>query len=165
MPVDTQAFKNTLAKWATGVTVVTTKNAQDEPHGMTVSSFTSVSIDPFLILICASQKYYGHTAISDSGVFAVNILSMKQIEWGKLFAGMYPDVEDRFADIDYTSAVTGAPILPDVPGWIDCSVYERHAAGDHTIFVGKVEAVANTDENTPLLYFNRNWGLFTPLNP
>lgn len=163
MPAEPQDFKDALSKWATGVTVVTTLNETGHPHGMTVSSFTSVSLNPPLILFCANKAKYGHQAIMESGIFAVNILGVPQMAWGKRFAGMYPDIEDRFADISYKTAVTGAPVFPEALGWVDCRVYQRHEAGDHTIFIGQVEAAGSSATGDALLYFNRQWGHFTPI--
>lgn len=162
MTADLADFKQALSRWASGVTVVTTLSAEGHPKGMTASSFTSVSINPLLILICVKQGLYTHHLITESGFFAVNMLAHSQIEWGKLFAGMMPEVEDRFADIRYTQAVTGAPILPNVIGWVDCRLHQAFDSGDHTIFVGQVVAAHGTTEGQPLIYANRAWGTFQP---
>ena len=157
--MDDNTFKEALRQWVAGVTVVTTDH-NGVLGGMTASSFTSVSINPHLILIAVTESAYSHDLIKNSGVFAANILSTKQVDWAKRFAGMYPEIEDRFFDIDYTTAETGSPILPDVMGWVDCKVYGAHKAGDHTIFVGQVVAAKGLGEGEPLLYYNRNWGKF-----
>ncbi|MBX3011971.1 MAG: flavin reductase [Caldilineaceae bacterium] len=154
--IDLQIFKNTLSHWASGVTVVTTKTG-DELVGMTASSFSSVSVSPPQILVCIAQKLHTYQAISASGFFAVNILAVTQVEWGMRFAGMIPGVTDRFQGIPLQTAVTGAPILPDVQGWLDCRVAHAYAGGDHTIFVGEVVAGAVNEAAMPLLYYHRNW--------
>lgn len=156
MSIDVQSFKNALAHWASGVTVVTTR-VDDKPVGITASSLTSVSLDPPQILICVSRKLYTHQAIEQSGFFAVNILGADHLEWGMRFAGMIPELNDRFAGVETYTAVTGAPILADVLGWLDCRVRHAYDGGDHTIFIGEVVAAGATEERSPLLYFNRTW--------
>ena len=161
--VDPQTYKDALSQWSSGVAVVTTVH-EGTPGGLTASSFTSVSLDPPLVLVCVAKDLFAHQLLEGSGVYAVNILSSEQVEWGKLFAGMYPEVEDRFAEIDYETAVTGSPILPGVRSWIDCRVRQAHDGGDHTIFVGNVVAGGTAeDTGAPLGYANRQWGRFAPL--
>lgn len=156
MSIDMQAFKHTLAHWASGVTVVTTR-VDGLPIGMTASSLTSVSLDPPQILICVARKLFTHQAIERSSVFAVNILGTEHLEWGMRFAGMIPELSDRFAGIETHTAVTGAPLLPNVLGWLDCRLRHAYDGGDHTIFVGEVVAAGASEERSPLLYFNRTW--------
>jgi flavin reductase (DIM6/NTAB) family NADH-FMN oxidoreductase RutF len=160
MAVDPILFKQALSQWASGVTVVTTLKNGGQPHGMTASSVTSLSLDPPMVLICVAKKLYTHTLLEESGFFAVNILNMDQLDYGKRFAGMYPDMEDRFAGIDYHAEMTGAPILPGVLGWVDCRLTQTYTGGDHTIFLGEVLAAAGPGDHDPLLYFNRQWGSF-----
>lgn len=155
MSVDEQDFKNALAHWGTGVTVVTTCSG-DRHVGITASSLTSLSLEPPQVLICVARKLHTHAAITTSGVFAVNILTVDQIEWGMRFAGLIPEHEDRFVGIDFTTAATGCAILPGVLGWVDCTLRNAYAAGDHTIFIGEVQA-AGSQSGAPLLYFNRQW--------
>jgi flavin reductase (DIM6/NTAB) family NADH-FMN oxidoreductase RutF len=155
MGVEVQDFKNALAHWATGVTVVTTRSG--ERHvGITANSFTSLSLDPPQVLICVARKLHTHQAIRESGVFAVNILNIEQLEWGMRFAGMIPETGDRFEGIDFDTATTGCAILPGALGWVDCALRDAYDNGDHTIFVGEVLA-AGADDGPPLLYFNRHW--------
>ena len=154
--VDAQTFKETLAHWATGVTVVTT-NAQGRAVGITASSFTSLSVSPPRVLISVNKRLYTHQAIRSSGFFAVNILNEDQLEWGMRFAGMMPETDDRFAGIATFQAESGAPILPGVLAWVDCKVRERYDGVDHTIFIGEVLAAGASGEGNPLLYYNRQW--------
>jgi flavin reductase (DIM6/NTAB) family NADH-FMN oxidoreductase RutF len=154
--VETQAFKAVMAQWASGVTIATTRQAE-APVGMTVSSFTSVSLQPAQILICVNQRANTHAAIIESGYFAVNLLAAEQQEWGMRFAGLLPAVGDRFSGIAWTIAQTGAPILPGVLGWLDCRLNHLYSGGDHTIFVGAVTACELCDEKSPLLYHHRSW--------
>ena len=157
MAVEIQTFKNAMAQWASGVTIVTTLSAEGKPVGITASSLTSVSLEPPQILICVARKLFTHQAIEQSGFFAVNILGVEHLEWGMRFAGLMPEMADRFADIDVQTALTGAPILPGTPAWLDCRVRHAYDGGDHTIFVGEVVAAGATEGHHPLLYFNRTW--------
>lgn len=156
MTVDVAAFRETLAQWASGVTIVTSAHAGARA-GITASSFTSVGIAPPRILVCVAKRLYTHELIAGSGSFAVNILTREQQAWGMRFAGQMPEREDRFFDMAVTTAVTGAPILPAVLGWLDCRVHQAHDGGDHTIFVGDVVACCAAPAGSPILYYHRNW--------
>jgi flavin reductase (DIM6/NTAB) family NADH-FMN oxidoreductase RutF len=162
MPIDEAMLKDVLARWTSGITVVTTVK-DGQLKGTTASSFTSVSLHPPLVLICLGQQLYTHQLIEEAGVFAVNILSKDQLEWGKLFAGMYPEIDDRFAGIYHHTAATGSPILTGTMGWLDCRIVNAYPAGDHTIFVGEVLAADIQNGETPLVYHNRTWGRFAPV--
>lgn len=161
MGIDAQAFKEVMAHWATGVTVVTTM-VDGLPVGITASSFTSVSLQPPQVLICVNKSLHTNGAIQRSGFFAVNILSVEQQEWGMIFAGMKPEVLDRFQGIDWSTGATGAPLLPAVLGWLDCRVSHAYDGDDHTIFVGEVVASDARREGAPLLYYNRGWRRMAP---
>jgi flavin reductase (DIM6/NTAB) family NADH-FMN oxidoreductase RutF len=156
MAIDSQTFRTTLAHWASGVTVVT--SLHDERRvGITASSLTSVSLDPPRILVCVAKRLFTHRVLEESRVFAVNILNVDQLEWGMRFAGLLPEQEDRFHGIETTMAITGAPILPGVMGWLDCRLANTYDGGDHTIFLGDVEAAHSAGDGEPLLYYNRQW--------
>ena len=144
MTIQPSTYKEALSRLASGVTVVTTHYA-GERHGLTASSFNSVCLDPPLVLICVAQHLRSYELIKQSGVFAVSVLRAEQLEWGKRFAGMIPDIDDRFAGIDCSVAETGCPILPNALSWVDCELYRDHDAGDHTIFIGKVLAGGTND--------------------
>lgn len=164
MATHPQAFKDTLAQWSSGVTVVTTA-WHDTWYGITVSSFASVSLEPPLISVCVAKKLFTHGVIAESSIFAVNILNREQVEWAKRFAGFYPEIKDRFADINCLTAVTGCPVFPDAMGWLDCRVYRAYDGGDHTIIVGEVVANGHNERShPPLVYYNRQWGQFTALD-
>jgi flavin reductase (DIM6/NTAB) family NADH-FMN oxidoreductase RutF len=161
--MDSQLFKQVMRGWASGVTVVTTLN-NDKPIGVTVSAFSSISAEPPLVMVCLHRKLYTGRMLEESGVFVVNILSAGQVEVGKLFANMYPHIQDRFAALACTTVETGAPILPDVVGWFDCRLQAAHAGGDHLIFVGEVLAAGFDVEAKPLLYHHHRWGQFSEMN-
>ena len=129
MAVSGDAFRDVMSRWATGVTVVTTCH-DDELHGMTVNSFSSLTVEPPLVLFCADQSAHTYGLVEASGVFAVNVLSAGQEELSNLFAGRYPERDaDRFAGVAYRQAVTGAPILEGSLGYLDCRVVARYPQG------------------------------------
>lgn len=159
MSFDPITFKGVMSRFASGVTIVTVQH-NGQRHGLTASSFSSLSLSPPLVLVCVGKHTYSHGLIEQSHAFAVNILSYTQQEWGQRFADS--KITDRFVGIEAGTALTGSPILPGSLAWIDCTLQQTHDAGDHTIFVGKVvagEFVAGEQwaEMSPLLYYNRNW--------
>lgn len=162
MVIDQHIFKQAMAQWASGVTIITTRLASGELKGMTASSFTSVSMNPYLILVCVAKKLYTHEVLLQSNHFAVNILNHNQADIAQIFAGMRPEITDRFGYIGYTTAESGSPILPNVSAWFDCKKYQTIDSGDHTIFIGEVITAYGATDSAPLIYFNRQWGSFTP---
>lgn len=145
-----------MSRFASGVAVVTARRGH-ERFGLTASSFVSVSLHPPLVLVCVAKALQANTVIEESGAFAVNILGVHQLEVGLRFAGLRPELIDRFEGLDWTSGVTGAPLLKDSIASLDCRLHASHPGGDHTIFVGAVlHAVISKDE-TPLLYHRRLW--------
>lgn len=164
MAVDADTFRAALAQWPSGVTVVTTL-ADGAWHGMTASSFSSVSAEPPLVSVCLLKGIYTHDLIAKSGVFGVNILASDQTELGKRFAGMRPDITDRFEGVDCHVGETGVPLFDQSLAWIDCRVVFEHEGGDHTIFVGEVVGAGHPRKAAPLLYHSRSWGQFADQLP
>ncbi|MGB0102216.1 MAG: flavin reductase [Nocardioides sp.] len=162
--VDPATFRSVLAQWPSGVTVVTTL-VDGVRHGMTASSFSSVSLDPPLVSVCLDRGLYSHELIASSGVFGVNVLAKDQAEVARRFAGMVPEVADRFAGESWTAAHTGAPLLDSSLGWLDCRVVHEYPGGDHTIFVGEVVAGHSAPRTAPLLFHSRSWGQFADVLP
>ncbi len=161
MSVSIDTFKEAMSRFASGVTVVTTREG-DTVHGFTASAFCSVSLEPPLVLVCVARTIRSHDMMARSGIFAVNILNANQRHLGERFAGLVPDVQDRFADLAYETATTGSPILPDVLAWLDCRVWASYDGGDHTIFVGEVVDAGVNEMRPPLLYFHRQWAQIGP---
>lgn len=162
--VDPSTFRNVLAQWPSGVTVVTTL-VDGVRHGMTASSFSSVSLDPPLVSVCLERRLYSHELIAASGVFGVNVLAKDQAEVARRFAGMVPDLPDRFAGETWTTAHTGVPLLDSALGWLDCRVVHEYPGGDHTIFVGEVLAGHAAPRTAPLLFHSRSWGQLADVLP
>lgn len=164
MAVDSQVFKETLAHWASGVSVVTTLTPE-RPVGITASSLTSVSLQPPQVLICVGKRLYTNQAILAQGTFAASILTEDQLELGMRFAGLISEMEDRFAGIETFTAMTGCPILAGALAWVDCRLHRAYDGEDHTIFVGEVVAAGSLNQTTPLLYYNRHWRQLAPPAP
>lgn len=159
MAIDGELFKRVLGSFASGVTIVTTQDHGGRPRGMTVSAFSSVSLDPPLVLICIDREAECYPNLQQSGRFAVNILEQGQGDLSRRFATK--DV-DRFAGVRVRPGATGLPLLEGALGVLECRVVGAHRAGDHTIFVGEVEAAAVTPE-APLLHCRGRYGAFAPL--
>lgn len=159
-PITDQALRKMRGLFASGVTVVTTIH-EGKLRGITVSAFASVSLNPTLILICLANESESKEWIAESGVFAANILSDEQEFLSERFAARAPIVNARFDGVPYHTAITGSPLLEGSLGWYDCRVEAKHDGGDHTIFVGRVEAIGyGAEGKQPLVYFaNRYAGV------
>jgi flavin reductase (DIM6/NTAB) family NADH-FMN oxidoreductase RutF len=159
MTVTAEQFREALASWASGVTIVTSRHGETL-HGMTVSAFNSVSLDPPLVLVCADKSSDTHAVIARSGCFAVNVLPTGQEDLSTRFA-VKKDEHRRFEGVDWEAAETGAPLLREAMTGIDCRVEAAHDAGDHVIYVGRVEAVRGAG-GEPLLYYRGRYRSLAP---
>jgi 3-hydroxy-9,10-secoandrosta-1,3,5(10)-triene-9,17-dione monooxygenase reductase component len=128
-------------------------------HGMTVTSFATVSFRPPAILVCLHQVCRTHRLVQASSHFVVNFLTENQCEWSDRFAGRQPQIEDRFAGIHTVTGVTGTPIFADCLAWLECRVTASHTAGDHTIFVADVVAANTGIPGQPLIYHRGGYRL------
>ena len=141
-----------MGNWGTGVTVVTTKDQNGQPYGLTVSSFTSVSMDPILVLVCLDDRLSGLQFFKDSMNFGVSILSEAQQEVSRLFAK-----KDTLRPPElYFNGETGIPLIRDSLVTLECETTEIYPGGDHSIFLGKVLAAelhGAMQGTKPLLYF------------
>ncbi|MFN2136076.1 MAG: flavin reductase family protein [Candidatus Promineifilaceae bacterium] len=158
MSIGPEEFRDALRHFPSGVTVITMRDSGSGlAHGLTVSSFASVSPKPPLILISIDHRASAYDILEKDGAFfAVNILAHDQVEFSNRFAWVKD--EDRFELGDWDTAVTGAPILKDCLAWLDCTVHERYEAGTHTIYVGEVLASGvPRAEELPLIYWNRGY--------
>jgi flavin reductase ActVB len=149
LTVSPDEFRSVLGRFPSGVTVVTTKAPDGSDSGMTVSAFSSVSLQPPLVLICIEKSASAYQALTNSSGFVVNILSAGQEQIARRFAIV--DI-DRFEGIGYSRSQNGFAVLDDVMGVIECNTCTQHDAGDHTIIVGEVEA-ARAGTGSPLLYY------------
>jgi len=147
--VDETTFRHVLGHWATGVSVVTAC-IDGACTGLTVNAFSSLSLDPPLVLICIDRKTGSHELLSAATSFAVNMLDERSEYLSRQFAGHMPD---KFAGIAYHFGVTGAPVLDGALAVVECRIVDSLPGGDHTIFVGEVVAAVANDDRRPLLYF------------
>jgi flavin reductase (DIM6/NTAB) family NADH-FMN oxidoreductase RutF len=142
-------FRRVLGHFATGVTVLTTCDADARPTGLTASAFSSVSLDPPLVLICVDHKSQSYPALKDRRCFAVNVLSADQQAVSRRFASTRLD---KFDEVPHTISDLGLPLIQGAIAQLECTTVSVHVEGDHTIFVGRVER-ARADAGEPLLYF------------
>ena len=162
MPVDAETFRKVMRQVAQPVTVVTVRDA-DGLYGMTASSFTSIAVEPPLVLIGVGETNTTCSRIEAVGSFAVNVLGAGQHMVGENFARPGIEKSLAFEHISHHSAETGSPILEDSVCWLDCSVYARHEAGSCVLFVGLVEAAGLGAADSPLLYRNRAYERHNPI--
>ena len=153
MPINSDEFRAALGRFASGVTVVTTKDADENLHGITVSAFCSVSLEPPLILICIEKTTGSHYALEESENFVVNILRENQQYYSDQFASYLPD---KFDGIEYEMNEAGIPVLKNTLANLECRSINAYDSGDHTIFIGLVEKCLVADDN-PLIYFHGNY--------
>lgn len=147
--IDPDTFRAILGRFATGVTVVTTRDGAGGDHGMTVSAFASVSLSPPLVLACIAQRAEMHPAIMEATHFGVSILALSQEALSRRFSDSLPD---RFAGVGYRRGESGVILLDDALAQLECCVTARHDAGDHTVVIGKVES-GTMRHASPLLYY------------
>ena len=149
MSVDKAEFRLALGHFAAGVTVVTAKSDDGHLGGITVTAFTSLSLEPPLILICIDKRARMHDRLPVGGHFAVNMLSQDQELVSRQFA---TSKGDPFHEIGYREGATGAPVIQDAIAAVECRVVNHLAGGDHTIVIGEVQAT-HVQEGKPLVYF------------
>jgi flavin reductase ActVB len=159
--VDSTAFRNAMARFASGVTIVTTVDENGTSWGFTASAFSSLSLEPPLVLVCLEKKAESHPAFAATQRFGISILATGQDDIAWRFAKRGTD---KFGGFETTPGeATGAPLIPGALVQLECQMHERLEGGDHTILVGAVLTASNT-ESEPLLHYNRIFGRFQP-NP
>lgn len=158
MAVTPEEFKASLGCRATGVSIVTSRDG-DRVHGMTVSDFASVSLDPPLVLVSASETANTLEYIRAGECFALNILSAEQQELSNLFASKERE-DTRFDGLETDTAVTGSPLIREAKVNLDCTLVATHVAGDHVLCIGQVEYV-NVRDLEPLVYYQGGYREFT----
>lgn len=155
---DPRTLRDTLGRFCSGVVIVTATTG-GETVGFVMQSFMSLSLDPPLIALAPAKTSTSWPKIRAAGRFCVNILSADQLDLCHRFA---TPCEDRFADVEYTSGVTGAPILSDVIAYIECDLHAEHEGGDHTIAIGRVvDLYTAKNAAPPLLFFRGKYGDFS----
>ena len=147
-------FRDALKDFASGVTVITSLDINDEPVGATVSAFTSLSVDPPLILVCLRDESRTTAAIRSRGAFTVHFLDTTQAEWAQKFA---MDRPDKFDGLPYSINDLGVPCLDDSRRCLECRLDHEYEGGDHFIFIGLVEGSRLREDFQPLLYSARHY--------
>lgn len=155
MTIPADQFKSAMRRWGSGVSILTTRR-EGGIMGITVSSFCSLSLSPPLILVCVDKKARSHPLIERHRAFAVNVLKAGQERLSELAAGHAGDEGNWLEGVPYRKAATGAPILNESLAWFDCALEAIHDGGDHTIFIGRVEAAGHS-EGRPLLYYEGDY--------
>ncbi len=155
--VNPALFRQLLGRFATGVTVLTTRDQDGRPVGMTASSLASVSLQPPLLSVCVDFTADMHKVLSSSGSFVINVLASHQEELSRRFAELPP--EERFQGIAWQETGSGLVLLGGALAHIECERYADFPLGDHTLFVGRVTGGTAT-EGDPLLYFRGGYGSF-----
>lgn len=154
---DARRFRDTLGRFCTGV-VIATGCVNGKPAGFAAQSFSSVSLDPPLVLLCPAKTSTSWPKLRESGSFCINILAAGQKPVCDVFA---QSGIDKFAALDWHPGVTGSPVLDGVLAYVDCDLHAEHDAGDHTVVLGHVRDVRILDpEGSPLLFFRGAYGRF-----
>ena len=156
------AYRAVLGKFCTGVVAVTALDDNGNPVGLTVGSFSSVSLDPALVAFFVGCNSTTFPKVSRYGRFCANILSADQHELGRAFAR---SGSDKFHGIDWTPSHTGSPRLAGAHAWIDCDVDLVQPVGDHHLVVGRVVELGATDDRDPLLFYTSTFHQLTPASP
>jgi flavin reductase (DIM6/NTAB) family NADH-FMN oxidoreductase RutF len=160
--LDAKQLRRTFGSFATGVTVVTTGGG--DPHAMTANSFTSVSLDPPLVLVCVGRAALMHRVLSDQGSFAVSVLAADQAAVARHFADSWrPLGSAQFDPVDWRPGrSTGAPLIAGALAHFECELWRSYDGGDHTIFLGNLLSLDRSVEQEALLFFQ---GRFRDLTP
>lgn len=162
MPVSQELFRRILGHFATGVTVVTARQASGQPAGFTVNSFTAVSLSPPLILFCVDHQSESFRAMIAAEHFAVNFLAEDQEELSRRFASKS---DDRFHNVAYRDGTYGSPLIEGCLGFVECRKVAAHPHGDHTVIIGEVLEAEATGGN-PLLFYRSSYArLDRPAQP
>ena len=147
--MDSREIRDIMAHFATGVTVVTTRDGAGSPFGLTVNAFTSLSLNPPLVVVCIDKAAQCYSCFEESKVFAVNVLSEDQEELSRRFAtkGI-----EKFGEIKWHRGENNVPLLDGSIGTIECKIVNSYEGGDHTIYLGEIVS-AKATEDRPLLFF------------
>ena len=149
MPIERNELRRVMGHFATGVTVITTVSKTGTPYGLTANAFTSISLDPPLLLISVDKKAESYPYFEETKVFTINILSEEQEALSRKFA---VSGGDKFQGVAYHTGANGVPILDAVLTYLECKLYATYDGGDHTLFLGEIEQ-AETRELRPLLFY------------
>ncbi len=150
MPIDSRSFRKALGCFASGVTVVTCLHPDGRPVGVTVSAFSSLSLDPPLVLFCLGKSTSSLESFRTHTHFAINILAEDQKDLSIRFASR---TEDKWAGVSWEKGQGGVPLLPGCIAQLQCRLTQTVDGGDHLIFIGEVEQLHHSEAGSPLVYF------------
>jgi len=157
--MDADVFRSVLGRFASGITIITMRTEAGDDHGMTVSAFCSLSLEPPLVLFCVDHAAEMHAVLGEGVHVGVSILSRDMEEYSRRFAD--PDARvRRFEGIGFSRGECGVVLIDGALAHLECRVTERHEAGDHTIFVAAVERARSLEaDGEPLLYYRGGYAL------
>lgn len=161
MIVSADDFRQVLSRFASGVTVVSARDATKNPIGVTVSAFSSVSLDPPLVLICLDNTTSNLQKYTDGGAFAVNILSSAQGDVSNAFA--FPGPQPPFEQVTYSEGELGLPLIDGALASVQCTTHAVHPGGDHVIVIGLVQHAKWQPHVNPLIYAGGQYRTITEL--
>lgn len=162
MTLESEKLRGAMRAWTTGVAVITSIY-EDQQYGMTVNSFTSVSLDPPLVSVALRQLTHTHELVVKSGMFSVTILTSAQKELSDRFAGKLPNITNRFDGVQTETVSLDSPVFKDGMAYLDCRVISSMPVGENTLFVAEVLDARGEGEGEPLVYHNRQyWKLTNP---
>ena len=156
MTLDPEKLRRAMRAWTTGVAIVTSIY-EDQQYGMTVNSFTSISLEPPLISVALRQLTHTHDLVVKSGMFAVTILTEEQKELSDRFAGKMPSIIDRFEGVQTETVSLDIPVFRDAMSYFDCRVVNSIPVGENTLFIAEVLDARGDGEGNPLVYHNRQY--------
>lgn len=155
---DAKEFRRALSQFPTGVTVITTIDAQGNPVGVTASSFNSVSLEPALVLWSIDKNAHSSSIFKDADYFAVTVLGRDQVNTSNIFASRG---EDKFSKAKYSLNQFGVPVLDDYAAQFECKTWAIHDGGDHLILIGEVQAFNNNESIEPLIFARGSYAVST----
>ena len=160
MPLDPEKLRRAMRAWTTGVAIVTSLY-EDQQYGMTVNSFTSISLDPALVSVALKQLTHTHELVVKSGMFSVTILTAAQKELSDRFAGKMPDIVNRFDGVQTETISLDSPVFKDGMAYFDCQVVKSVSVGENTLFIAEVLDARGEGGGDPLVYHNREYWKLT----
>jgi flavin reductase (DIM6/NTAB) family NADH-FMN oxidoreductase RutF len=160
MTLDSEKLRRAMRAWTTGVAIVTSIY-EDQQYGMTVNSFTSISLEPPLICVTLKRLTHTHDLVAKSGMFSVTILTSAQMELSDRFAGKMPSITNRFEGLQTETISLDSPVFKDGMAYFDCNVVSSMPVGENTLFIAEVVDARGEGEGEPLVYHNREYWKLT----
>jgi flavin reductase (DIM6/NTAB) family NADH-FMN oxidoreductase RutF len=154
--VDSELFKNVMARIPTGVAVITSATS-DAYHGVTVSSFGSLSLDPPLAYVSILKEINSHDRLLNADGFVINVLAREHTFFAEQFSGQTPLAGPDFDRVPHSLGTLGLPLIDGCLSWIECKQWAQYPAGDHTLFIGEIVDLKLGEADDPLIYFDREF--------